>query len=172
MIAMTIAAFVISVCALLASAASVIYIRRQAVHASEVASIERQRSHAERTPDLEVRPTLDKHDDPTEHPAEIVLTNRNGFALHRISVRPILDRPGKPAIVGIQGALRAPNPAVRLPIERLDPGQSTTFEVVLAPERARTKCGIVQFTVHDREDVEWIIETELHFGRSPRAWAL
>ena len=166
---MSVAALIISILALLASAASVVYIRRQAIHASQAVTIEKDRRRAERTPTLVVRPEEKTHDDPNEHEATINVTNTAPFALQNITAQAVTDRPGKYAILAVNTGggrtHRAP-----LPIEALAPGQTTIFNVLLAHEGARSKAGIVLLTVHDASGDEWVIEAELGFPHSPRSF--
>ena len=168
---MIIAAFVVSLLALCASAVSVIYTRSQAKHAGVVAGIERERSRVERTPDLRVKPSNERHDDPNEHETAIELTNGAEFALHSIDVAAITDRPGKTAILAVSTESgRAQR--VRLPIAELRAGQTTSFDVWLMHAGARDATGVLQFTVRDAQGDEWVIEREIAFPPSPNAYVL
>lgn len=82
-------------------------------------------------------------------------------------MRALTDRPGKYAILAVNtGAGRAVSG--RLSITELPPGETTSFNVVLAHDGARSETGIVLVTVHDADGNEWAIEKELVFPASPR----
>jgi len=167
-----VAALIISVLALLASGASVLYARRQAIHAGAVAAIEMQRSHAELTPLLTLRPDREYHDDPNAHDTSINITNGASFSLQRISARAITDRPDKHAIIAIANSNNdwVSDESV-LVLDRLDPGQTRSFKVVLAWDGERSQSGVLSLEVHDAAGESWIIEAELEFPSSPTMYA-
>jgi hypothetical protein len=159
---MAIAAFVISVLALLTSSASVWYIRLQAKHAGEIIKIEKIRIHAETTPTLTAKPSHDWHNDLNEHLTPVDVTNTSGYTLYDVAISAISDRPDKYAIIRVDEETQN--------ISILVPGETQTIRVWLAHLGARAEVGILRFSMHNKEGDEWQIETELSFPQSPHAY--
>jgi hypothetical protein len=167
---MAVAAFVISILALIASVLSALYTRKQAEHAGVLAKIEKRRSHKERTPSVVVKPVHEFDRDINEHLAPVDVTNMAGFDLHNITVVAVEGRPEKTAIIGVgipgEGASRRDDQPMRLP-GILKAGATTSFDVLLAYGGHRTDWGVLRFVVEDKDGDSWPIEVEVHFPAPP-----
>ena len=155
---MAIAAFVISVLALLASGGSVWYARTQSVHAGTVAEIETHRSHVERTPTVIAQPAYEHDDDSNQHLAPVDVRNTTSFALHRVTISAIADRMDKRAIINVAEESRY--------IDVIPPGDSTRINVWLAYAGERSETGLLRFIVHDKSGDRWTLEVEIEFPYS------
>jgi hypothetical protein len=105
--------------------------------------------------------------DENQHPAAVNVTNTTSFDHYDCTVTAVPDRPGTTAAISV-GADWSNDP-VPLATRVLRSGQTTTVDIVIEWEGARSETGILRFVVHDQDADSWTIEAEVAFPAPPQA---
>jgi hypothetical protein len=170
---MAVAAFILSVVAIVIAGASAWYTRRQAVSTEGVQRVEEARRHEELSPDLEGRYVETADTREGKRPG-VRLTNRGPLDLERVEVAAIPPHRANEAVIEGIYDYRTGGTATRHETGMLRLGEAWTFDVLPARDIVEgghelDRGGIAQFRCRCRAKghAPWEVVVSVDFPASP-----